>query len=168
MFSSHGTVNNLAVAIQNVRVFRARACVVVLAFVSVEQVLTTTAFLGQGEGPMSPPLLQLEKTRISAVRPIHVYLFLLRSIAYFAIRPLCLSCSTPLHCAVVPVSQWLNVVRTPELAITRIVIASVVSLVMGSLFWMTDPDEKGLTGRASYFAFGETKKTRERDKHGEK
>eukprot|EP00903_Cladosiphon_okamuranus_P012160 g11407.t1 len=50
--------------------------------------------------------------------------------------------------------QWLNVVRTPELAIVRIVMASVVALVLGSLFWMTDADEKGLSGRASYFAFG--------------
>lgn len=51
--------------------------------------------------------------------------------------------------------QWLNVVRTPELAVVRIVMASVVSLVLGSLFWMTDADEQGLAGRASYFAFGE-------------
>eukprot|EP00752_Nemacystus_decipiens_P008144 g7283.t1 len=49
--------------------------------------------------------------------------------------------------------QWLNVLRTPELAVVRIVMASVVSLVMGSLFWMTDADEEGLAGRSSYFAF---------------
>lgn len=46
-------------------------------------------------------------------------------------------------------------VRTPELAVIRIAMGSVVALVMGSLFWMTDPDQGGLDGRAAYFAFGE-------------
>ncbi|CAN0352553.1 unnamed protein product [Pylaiella littoralis] len=49
--------------------------------------------------------------------------------------------------------QWINVVRTPELAVIRIAMGSVVALVMGSLFWMTDPDQGGLDGRAAYFAF---------------
>ncbi|CAN0213729.1 unnamed protein product, partial [Hapterophycus canaliculatus] len=48
----------------------------------------------------------------------------------------------------------INVVRTPELAVVRIVMCSVVALVLGSLFWMTEADEPGLGERASYFAFG--------------
>ncbi|CAB1109350.1 ABC [Ectocarpus sp. CCAP 1310/34] len=50
--------------------------------------------------------------------------------------------------------QWINVVRTPELAVVRVVMCSVVALVLGSLFWMTDADAKGFGGRAAYFAFG--------------
>ncbi|CAM9604466.1 unnamed protein product [Ectocarpus sp. 4 AP-2014] len=49
--------------------------------------------------------------------------------------------------------QWINVVRTPELAVVRVVMCSVVALVLGSLFWMTDADAKGFGGRAAYFAF---------------
>lgn len=52
-------------------------------------------------------------------------------------------------------AQWINVVRTPELAIVRVVMCSVVALVLGSLFWMTDANAKGFGERAAYFAFGE-------------
>lgn len=52
----------------------------------------------------------------------------------------------------------MNVVRTPELAVVRIAMCSVVALVLGSLFWMTDADQQGLGERSAYFAFGEKKK----------
>lgn len=49
--------------------------------------------------------------------------------------------------------QWLNVVRTPELAVVRVVMATVVALVLGSLFWMSNNNTEGLRERASYFAY---------------
>lgn len=53
-----------------------------------------------------------------------------------------------------PWFQWLNVVRTPELAVVRVVMATVVALVLGSLFWMSNNNTEGLRERASYFAYG--------------
>eukprot|EP00904_Undaria_pinnatifida_P012369 jgi/Undpi1/8262/HiC_scaffold_25.g10732.m1 len=50
--------------------------------------------------------------------------------------------------------QWLNVLRTPELAVIRVAMCSVVALVLGSLFWQSDVDEEGLGKRSAYFAFG--------------
>lgn len=51
--------------------------------------------------------------------------------------------------------QWLIVLRTPELAIIRVVMCSVVALVLGSLFWQSDAGTNdGLNQRTSYFAYG--------------
>lgn len=53
--------------------------------------------------------------------------------------------------------KWLNVVRTPELAFIRIMVACIVALVLGSLFWKSDIDIPGLSERSSYFAYGKGK-----------
>lgn len=54
------------------------------------------------------------------------------------------------------VAQFLNVMRTPEMTMVRLVTGCLVSLVLGSVFWQTVVTEDDLNLRASYYAFCET------------
>ena len=54
------------------------------------------------------------------------------------------------------VAQFLNVMRTPEMTMVRLVTGCLVSLVLGSVFWQTTVTEDDLNLRASYYAFCET------------
>ncbi|CAN0330388.1 unnamed protein product, partial [Discosporangium mesarthrocarpum] len=49
--------------------------------------------------------------------------------------------------------QFKTVLRTPELALVRICLFMVISLVLGSLFWNSNGDEDGLRKRVAYVAF---------------